>query len=303
MTASAQDPAAHDARAGARIGGRAGARTAGARAGARRAGGPAIPVFLYHAVMDDPPDWIAEFTVTPRAFAAHLDAVVDSGRTPVTISALADHLAGRAPLPPRPVLLTFDDGYSSVATGAAPLLKELGIPAVVFLVSTQVGGTNAWDVDRGAAPLPLLDADEVRELLGQGWEVGSHSRTHAHLAGLDRQQLEKEVSGSRDELTRMGLPVPRLLAYPYGEHHLAVRRAARRAGYTGAFALDGTGTGDRFALSRLEVQRGEDPAALVSRVQSAAPSRSTLQARRELRGAVQLVLGGHGLRRSRSGPV
>src|SRR5690606_40718259 len=77
-------------------------------------GGPAVPVFLYHAVMDDPPDWIAEFTVTPRQFAAHLDAGVDSGRTPVTISALAGHLAGRAPLPPRPVLRTVDDGVAAL---------------------------------------------------------------------------------------------------------------------------------------------------------------------------------------------
>src|SRR5690606_32266510 len=70
----------------------------------RRTKGPAIPVFLYHAVTDDPPEWIAEFTVAPKEFAAHLDAVVDSGRTPVTISTLAAHLAGRAPLPARPVL-------------------------------------------------------------------------------------------------------------------------------------------------------------------------------------------------------
>ena len=68
--------------------------TAGAfgEAGMDRLG--AVPVFLYHAVMEDPPDWIAEFTVTPKQFGEHLDAVVDSGRTPVTISALADHLAG-----------------------------------------------------------------------------------------------------------------------------------------------------------------------------------------------------------------
>ncbi len=53
--------------------------------GARGTGGAAagrIPVLLYHAVMDDPPGWIAEFTLTPRAFAAHLDAIVASGRTP-----------------------------------------------------------------------------------------------------------------------------------------------------------------------------------------------------------------------------
>jgi len=275
-------------------------------AGARAAGGldvgGDVVVLAYHAIDDVADPTTRQYAVPPEELEGQIRALLTAGAQFIDAQAYLDHVDG-APAPPGAVLLTFDDGYRSVATGAAPLLKELGIPAVVFLVSTQVGGTNAWDVSRGAAPLPLLDADEVRQLLGQGWEVGSHSRTHAHLAGLDRQQLEDEVSGSRDELTRVGLPVPRLLAYPYGEHHLAVRRVARRAGYAGAFALDGTGTGDRFALSRVEVQRGEAPAALVSRVRSAAPSRSTLQARRELRGAVQLVLGGHALRRSRSGPA
>lgn len=54
---------------------------------------PVIPVLLYHAVMADPPAWIAEFTVTPGDFTAHLDAVVASGRTPVPVSTLAEHLA------------------------------------------------------------------------------------------------------------------------------------------------------------------------------------------------------------------
>ncbi|WP_051765101.1 polysaccharide deacetylase family protein [Streptomyces sp. NRRL F-5135] len=57
----------------------------------------AIPVLLYHAVMDDPPSWIAEFTVTPRDFAAHLDAIVAGGRTPITVSTLADHLPAASP--------------------------------------------------------------------------------------------------------------------------------------------------------------------------------------------------------------
>ena len=78
------------------------------------AGASRIPVLLYHAVMEEPPGWIAEFTVTPGAFASQLDAIVDSGRTPVPISVLVDHLAGRGPLPERPVVLTFDDGFADL---------------------------------------------------------------------------------------------------------------------------------------------------------------------------------------------
>ncbi|MFM9682999.1 polysaccharide deacetylase family protein, partial [Streptomyces brasiliscabiei] len=86
-------------------------------------------MFLYHAVMEEPPDWIAEFNVTPKEFAAHLDAIVDSGRTPVTVSALADHLAGRAPLPARPVLLTFDDGFADLPGPTAEALAARDLAA------------------------------------------------------------------------------------------------------------------------------------------------------------------------------
>ena len=65
-------------------------------------------MLLYHAVMDDPPGWIAEFTVTPAAFAAQLDAIEAGGRTAVPVGALVAHLAGGEPLPDRPVVLTFD---------------------------------------------------------------------------------------------------------------------------------------------------------------------------------------------------
>ncbi len=74
-----------------------------------------VPILLYHAITDDPPDWIAEFAVTPAVFAAHLDAVVASGRQPLTVSQYTDGLHGKIPLPPRPVLITVDDGFADFA--------------------------------------------------------------------------------------------------------------------------------------------------------------------------------------------
>src|SRR5579871_1082679 len=88
-----------------------------------------VPILLYHAITADPADWIAEFSVTPAVFGAHLDAVVASGRQPLTVSQYTDGLNGKIPLPPRPVLITVDDGFADFADNALPALTERKLPA------------------------------------------------------------------------------------------------------------------------------------------------------------------------------
>jgi hypothetical protein len=101
----------------------------------------AVPILLYHAVTDDPSDFIAPYTVSPATFRRHLDAVAATGATTLTVS---DFLAARAggTLPERPVLVTFDDGYRDTLTAAAPALAERGMVATTY-VTTGVGmGTS-----------------------------------------------------------------------------------------------------------------------------------------------------------------
>ena len=88
-----------------------------------------VPILLYHAITADPPAWIAEFAVTPAVFRAHLDAVVASGRQPLTVSQYIDGRSGVIPLPPRPVLITVDDGFADFAGNALPALTERRCPA------------------------------------------------------------------------------------------------------------------------------------------------------------------------------
>lgn len=216
---------------------------------------PAIPVFLYHAVMDDPPDWIAEFTVTPKEFAAHLDAVVDSGRTPVTISTLAGHLAGRAPLPPRPVLLTFDDGFADLPGPTADALAERALPATAYLTTGAIapGGHSLLP------PAPMMTLDRAVELERSGMEIGSHTVTHAQLDTLTTKRLRAELLDSKAELEdALGHPVPHL-AYPHGYNSPRVRAMASRVGYETATAVRHALSSDRderYRIARLIVRRG-----------------------------------------------
>ncbi|WP_455358958.1 polysaccharide deacetylase family protein [Streptomyces sp. SYSU K21746] len=214
-----------------------------------------IPVLLYHAVMDDPPDWIAEFTVTPRDFAAQLDAVVASGRTPVPVSALADHFAGRAPLPPRPVALTFDDGFADLPGPTAEALAGRGLPATAYLTTGAItpGGRSLLP------PAPMMTLDRAPLLEQYGMEVGGHTVTHPQLDTLGADALRHELAESKKALEdTLGHEVTQL-AYPHGYNSPAVRRAARRAGYTSAVAVRhalSSETDETYRIARLILRRG-----------------------------------------------
>jgi peptidoglycan/xylan/chitin deacetylase (PgdA/CDA1 family) len=148
------------------------------------------------------------------------------GYTPISVADWLAWLRDGKPLPERPVLLTFDDGYADITEHALPLLRTLGFTATVFVVTSQVGGTNWWDRAAGIAPQALMSAEEIRYWAAHGIEFGSHSRTHADLRTLAGPELEAELRGSRDELAAIiGKPVLSF-AYPFGYVNDAVCRAA-----------------------------------------------------------------------------
>lgn len=216
-------------------------------------------MLLYHAVMDDPPEWIAEFTVTPRRFAAHLDAVADSGRTPVTVSALADHLAGRAPLPPRPVVLTFDDGFADLPGPTAAALAERNLPGTAYLTTGAITPSGRSLLP----PAPMMRLQKAPLLEQAGLEVGAHTVTHAQLDTLGRHALERELRDAKRVLEdTLGHPV-RHLAYPHGYNSAAVRRAAALAGYETAAAVRhalSSQRDERYRVARLIVRRSHTAA-------------------------------------------
>jgi GT2 family glycosyltransferase/peptidoglycan/xylan/chitin deacetylase (PgdA/CDA1 family) len=254
------------------------------------AGAPVV--LAYHAVEDIDDAVIGPWCVTPEAFTGHVDALQAAGARFVGVRDLLAWLDG-TPLPPRSVLLTFDDGYADLLENAAPLLEERSIPALVLVVGEQLGGWNEWDAARGAAKLPLLSPGQLRELTTRGWDVGLHSATHAHLVHLDDEALGHELAQPLRALDEHGLPVVPVLAYPHGEHDARVRAAVRAAGYAAAFALEGrrpsTSARGRFALPRVEVRRDTTPEALVAAVLDP-PRAPVREVERELRGVARRLL-------------
>jgi peptidoglycan/xylan/chitin deacetylase (PgdA/CDA1 family) len=169
----------------------------------------------------------------PARFRRQLDSLRRAGYRFIHPDELLAFLDGRAGLPRRPLLLTFDDCYADLLDTALPELVERGIPAVAFAVSGCIGASNRWDQAAGAATLPLLDVPGLEALARSGLEIGGHSRTHRSLVEVDAAELAGETAAVAADLERAGLAAPRLFAYPYGDHTSAVRQA----GYAAAFGV------------------------------------------------------------------
>jgi peptidoglycan/xylan/chitin deacetylase (PgdA/CDA1 family) len=216
-----------------------------------------LTILMYHKI-DEPPAGVrtpGNF-VTPERFAAQIDALVGWGYTTITFDQWLDHVNGlKVPMPARPLILTFDDGYTCFADTAWPVLRARRMGATVFLVTSQIGGTNVWDRDE--VRLPLLDAERIRALQAEGVHFGSHSRSHRPLAELPRDEAFDELVRSRWALAELLDREVDTFAYPFSNQNADVRALARQAGYRCAVRGKGRMNSrrvDPFGLRRIKVE-------------------------------------------------
>ncbi|GHF81717.1 polysaccharide deacetylase family protein [Streptomyces griseosporeus] len=214
-----------------------------------------VPILMYHAVAAGPNSATRALSVAPEAFAEQMALLGDRGLTPVTTATLAACWRSGAPLPERPVLITFDDGYEGVHRHALPVLAEHGFPATLFVSTGWLRGAH----DTGGALDTMLDWDQVRELAASGVEIGGHSHTHPQLDQLDDMRLRRELTRCRDIVAGELGALPVSFAYPYGYSSRRVRQAVRDAGFAQALAVGNALAHRRqgpYALRRVTVRRG-----------------------------------------------
>lgn len=217
--------------------------------------GTAVPILMYHAVSTAPNDATRALSVAPEAFAEQMALVGDLGLTPVTTADLATCWRSGHPLPDRPVLITFDDGYEGVHRHALPVLARHGFPATLFVSTGWIKGAH----DTGGGLDAMLDWQQVRDLADAGVEIGGHSHSHPQLDQLDDAALRTELVRSTEIVTGELGSRPVSFAYPYGYSSHRVRRAVREAGYAQALAVGNALARRRqgpYALRRVTVRRG-----------------------------------------------
>ena len=194
-------------------------------------------VLCYHALSER---WPANLAVRPERFAEQVAWLHRHGYRGVTFSeAVQGGERGRR------VAVTFDDGFSSVAEIARPILDRFGFPGTLFAVSSFAAsgeplrwpGISQWGGTEHEDELAGLAWEPLRELASAGWEIGSHTVTHPWLTRIDDAMLDRELSESRAAVAEaIGAPC-RSIAYPYGDVDARVEAAAQRAGYETGGAL------------------------------------------------------------------
>ncbi|HEY9643377.1 MAG TPA: polysaccharide deacetylase family protein [Coleofasciculaceae cyanobacterium] len=187
-----------------------------------------VPVIMYHDIL---PQKEVFFDVTPQEFAAALQLIHDKGLTPISLDQLTQHLSTGIPLPAKPILLTFDDGYKGHYTHVYPLLKRFGYPAVFAIYPEKVGkalgrSSLTWAQLREMAADPLVT-------------IASHSYTHPdNLTQLPDDRLRYEIAESKRTLeTQLGITI-RYFVYPAGHNDERVQRWVQMSGYKAALTMN-----------------------------------------------------------------
>jgi peptidoglycan/xylan/chitin deacetylase (PgdA/CDA1 family) len=212
---------------------------------------------MYHEISEPAKATWGNLAVSPAAFRRQLGYLRDGGYTTLTAGALASLFTKGDHVPPRTVILTFDDGFEDFYQDAVPALAEYGFTATVFV-------TTSWVQDAGSdarRPGPMLSWQQVGEAAAAGIEVGAHSCLHPQLDQVPAARLREELYASKARLEdRLGSCVPGL-AYPYGYSNAMVRDVARAAGYDYGYSVRNTMTSpesDPFRLPRLTVHHSTD---------------------------------------------
>jgi peptidoglycan/xylan/chitin deacetylase (PgdA/CDA1 family) len=216
-----------------------------------------VPILMYH-VIGDPRDGAPYPDLFVRAtdFSAQMRWLQRRGYHPVTLRAVWDHWHRGLPLPAKPIVVSFDDGYRSVAHAAFPPMHERRWPGVLNLTvkNLRVAG--------GLSP------KQVRRLIAAGWEIDSHTHTHPDLTSLGDRELAYEVAGSRKALRQQfGVPVD-FFCYPAGRYDARVIAAVRHAGFLGATTtLDGLATPSKpYELRRVRIGRSDGVAGFAAKL-------------------------------------
>lgn len=231
-----------------------------------------VPVLMYHRIEDTSSLSETRYTISPKNYAAHMQALKRAGFIAIKIDAFVEWLEGGPPLPDKAIVITFDDGFLGVYQHALPIMEYIGWPFCVFLVSDKIGKTDDWSMSACSASSshPLLNIDSILDMQQRGVSFHSHTRSHASLISLDDKALTDELIGSKIALGELLGKEVSLLAYPYGHVDERVQVATRTAGYRAAFSTrSGFNRRDvnRYLIRRIDVYGSDTPGMLLRKVE------------------------------------
>lgn len=232
-----------------------------AQAAQRVSGGASVPILMYHVINPPPPG--AKFPglyVPPEEFSEQVQALVHAGFHAVTMDQMLANWTHGAPLPSKPVVLSFDNGYQSQLTQAEPVLQEHGWVGVENIQLTGLPPSQGG-----------LSRAQVAELVADGWELDTQGISHADLIAISPSALHEQVTLAREELQRRYHVPVNWFCYPSGHYDQAVVDEVKAAGFVGSTTVVpgwASPNQDSYRLPRLRVLGGTSGSALVSEIEA-----------------------------------
>ena len=188
-----------------------------------------VPVLCYHHIRDwdaDEADVDKPYIVAPAMFAAQMDFLDQHGYHPISPDQLVEYLMGAAPLPDKPVLITFDDGDSNQWTNAVPELQKHHFTATFFIMTVTLDKPN------------YLSSDQVKALDRMGMTIGAHTWDHHRVTRYTDADWDAQIADPTAQLAQVtGHPI-KYFAYPYGLWNDQAIPHLKRAGFVAAFQLE-----------------------------------------------------------------
>lgn len=185
-----------------------------------------VSVLMYHMIGDEQGN---AAIMTEANLRIQMNYLRDHGYHPITMQELYDYVTKGAPLPEKPVCITFDDGYLDSYTIVYPMMKEYGFPWTLFLITDDVG-----------KPYNRMTWDQLREMANSHTvTIASHTLSHPKLHNLaTRAEKEKEIVDANKAL-KYQLGIDNVwLAYPYGDYDDEVIDICKKAGIKMAVTTD-----------------------------------------------------------------
>ena len=220
-----------------------------------------IPVLMYHKIPDVPLVTKHQIYVTKSNFEKHLVYFKKQKLTPITFADYLKFASGELPLkkfPSRPIILTFDDGYTDNYTNLLPLMQQYGYRGVLYLLGDFDLRYNKWDADFDPTEprSEIMDLAQKQAFVAAGWEIGAHTMSHPRLTTLLPPEAAAEIRRSKTELEAALQTEIVSFAYPYGDCNKVVKKAVRAAGFALGVATDTGGMhleDDRMQVFRINM--------------------------------------------------
>jgi peptidoglycan/xylan/chitin deacetylase (PgdA/CDA1 family) len=184
-----------------------------------------IPILTYHKISDQ-----REFgltTISQIKFKEHIHLLKTEGYSTISFN----DLLKETPLPERPIIVSFDDGYESIYENAFEILLKYGFKAVVFVISDYIGQLNGWEAVSFQQKHRHLAKNQILDLSRHGFEIGSHGKKHKYLPALNDKAVFDEVEGSKKYLQELTGKAIISFCYPYGRCTGRVANIVKEAGY------------------------------------------------------------------------